>query len=159
MLYTRDGQLIDQGPDGALVAVLYGFWEGSQAYKIGGIYGFKMNLQWEESSPQNSRASHPAPCSEEVPARHTLHCQGSCCRVKPLVPSTQHPLYLLQQFCFIQALTWCFAMNFHQQPEREVHSWSASYRQVSSESKLIWVKQSMASRGDEDTCFRSMHLI
>ena len=44
MLYTRDGQLIDQGPDGAHEAVLYGFWEGCQADKIGDIYGFKMNL-------------------------------------------------------------------------------------------------------------------
>lgn len=42
MLYTRDGQLIDQ--DGAHEAVLSGFWEGCQAAKTGDVYGFKMNL-------------------------------------------------------------------------------------------------------------------
>lgn len=86
------GQLIDQGPDRAHDAVLYGFWEGCQADKTGNIYGFKMNLLCEESGPLNSRASYPALCSEEVPARH-IHCQERCCRVKLLVLSTQHPLW------------------------------------------------------------------
>lgn len=58
IFYTRDGQLIDQGPGGVHGALLYGFWESYQAGKPGDIYGFKMSLN-KGNKVSLKRAEHP----------------------------------------------------------------------------------------------------
>lgn len=67
MLYARDSQLIDRGPDGAPEAVSYGFWEGSEVDEIT-CSGKKVALK---------TAGHPTLL---YVLRRCL--QGTCCMAK-----------------------------------------------------------------------------
>lgn len=57
MLYTRDGQLIDQGPGGVHEAVLYGFWETIRLTKLRTFVGLKCPCSGNKVSLK--RAKHP----------------------------------------------------------------------------------------------------